>query len=329
MFQKFKQQPILDQIPSGDVVVAVSGGADSTALLHLISRISGERKWNVVAGHIQHNLRGTESKRDEDFVRSLAAELQIPFASRSIHPKAVPKNLSKLGLEGAARILRYRALASIARERSAGAVLTAHHADDQAETFLLQILRGSDLPSLAGIRLKNQIEGAPVIRPLLPFSRKEILQYLKSQGLDHCRDSSNRNMDFRRNWVRLKLLPLMRTVQPRIAEKIGDLAAQISASDAFPARLALRRKFKYNIRSRSHSERIQNRRNGMVRSVRLNVPGSTSIPSIKTDFAAVLIRAGEGGAVPGRDRAIGSSLSAWAGEARSFRIFLRTQRSRI
>lgn len=229
VYQKFRSLPLWKEVTAGKILVAVSGGADSVALLHLIYRLADEKKWNVNCVHIQHNLRGRESLRDQKFVEKLCKKLAISFLLGSIRISSH----SPSGLENAARRARYRTLSHLAKKIKSKTILVAHTANDQAETFFLHLIRGSGVEGLSGmplIRRLNEITGSSkdsgiiVIRPLLSFTRKEILSYLKSQGLRWREDSSNKNLQFRRNWIRHKLIPLIERVQPKIVQKIFDCA---------------------------------------------------------------------------------------------------------
>lgn len=241
LFQHFRGQTLLSQIPSGKIVVAVSGGADSTALLHLLWRARVEKKWDLLVAHIQHNLRGKESLRDQVFVERFCRNFELPIIVRTIHVKQFAlenrkKGLEKrLGAEEAGRILRYEALAKIVKENKARALFTAHTANDQAETFLLNLLRGTGTTGLSGILPLRTLAGitgnqsrdssALLARPLLFASRQEICSYLKQQKLTYCNDRTNQILKFRRNWVRHKLIPLLQKNQPKILEKISDFTS--------------------------------------------------------------------------------------------------------
>ena len=219
LYQKFRTQDLLNEIPSGRIVIAVSGGADSVCLLHVLKRLSNERKWEIVAAHIQHHLRGKESLADQNFTAKLSKRWSLNFEIREIRP---PKTK---GTEEKSRIMRYQALSEIAAKRGSGFIFTAHNANDQAETFFLNLLRGSGMDGLVGMlpsRPLSQITDDPAhskiqaVRPLLGFSRKEILSYLKSQGLPYRTDRSNRDLKYRRNWVRHRVIPLLEKVQPKL-----------------------------------------------------------------------------------------------------------------
>lgn len=228
-FQRFRTQDIVRQIPSGKILVAVSGGADSVTLLHLAHRLSSEKKWQVYCAHIQHHLRGKESFQDQQFVEKFCKKLSIPFLLKSV---SIPLH-SRGGLENAARKARYQALSQLAKKLKSKSILVAHTANDQAETFFLHLIRGSGTKGLAGMpphRKLSEITGRAkdakirIFRPLLGFSRKEIISYLKSQELSWREDSSNKNFAFKRNWIRHKLIPLLEKVQPKIVQKVSNCA---------------------------------------------------------------------------------------------------------
>ena len=207
-----RQQELLHR---GDrVILALSGGADSvclTAVLWELSRLLGIR---LYALHVNHGLRGEEADRDQEFCRGFAEKLKIPFQAVSVEvrKKAEAEGLS---LEEAARILRYEALFRFREEleqglgddtKGQGAILiaTAHHGDDQAETILMNLLRGTGLRGLSGMAPKR--EGG-IIRPLLCVSREEILEWIGKRGLSYVTDSTNLCNDYTRNLLRNRILP--------------------------------------------------------------------------------------------------------------------------
>ena len=208
-----RQQELLGR---GDrVILALSGGADSvclTAVLRELSRLLGIQ---LYALHVNHGLRGEEAERDQEFCRGFAEKLEIPFRAVSVgvREKAETEGLS---LEEAARILRYEALFRFRKElegepagdetKGQGAILiaTAHHGDDQAETILMNLLRGTGLRGLSGMAPKR--EGG-IIRPLLCVSREEILKWIGKRGLSYVTDSTNLCNDYTRNLLRNRILP--------------------------------------------------------------------------------------------------------------------------
>lgn len=187
------------------VLVALSGGADSVALL----RILLNEGYLCEAAHCNFHLRGEESDRDEEFVRMLCQKLDVKLHINHFQTADIAAE-RKISIEMAARDLRYEWFEQVRRESKAKVIAVAHHQDDNVETMLLNLLRGSGLQGLLGIRPKNGY----VVRPLLAFSRQELLDYLKTLQQDYVTDSTNLQDDFTRNKIRLQLLPLMEEINP-------------------------------------------------------------------------------------------------------------------
>jgi len=209
--------------PGDTVIVAISGGADSTALLDLLSKLP-EFSPRLVAAHLNHCLRGTESDADEEFVRSLATLYGIPIESRRIDVRDMSTKQG-LNLEDAGRRARISFLDEIRTRWQANAIALAHHADDQAETVLMRLLRGSGMAGLSGMAYHNE-HGR--IRPLLNISRAEIEDYLKARGLSYREDASNLDTTFLRNRIRHELLPLLQHYNPAIRGCLTTTAELLS-----------------------------------------------------------------------------------------------------
>lgn len=204
---------------SDKVLVALSGGADSVALLRVLLRLG----YACEAAHCNFHLRGEESVRDERFVRALAERLGVPL--HVIHfdtnTYAASHNVS---VEMAARELRYDWFAKLRQECGAKVVAVAHHRDDSVETFLLNLVRGTGINGLQGIRPVN----GDVVRPLLCVSRVEILDYLSSLGQDYVTDSTNLQDEFVRNKLRLNVIPMLETINPSVSDTIAETARRLS-----------------------------------------------------------------------------------------------------
>jgi tRNA(Ile)-lysidine synthase len=231
----------------GDVTVllAISGGADSVALLRAMANLRPADGGRLVAAHFNHRLRGAEAAADESFVVQLSRQLDIPCEvgrADAGRLKAAPKQ----GLEAAARKARYRFLQQTAHRVGARYVATAHTADDQAETVLHRILRGTGLNGLGGIRRARLLaDGVALIRPLLEIRRAELLEYLASLNQPFRDDSTNRRPQFTRNRIRRDLLPkLAAQYNERVVEallRLANLAADAqSVIDQLTAELAER-----------------------------------------------------------------------------------------
>lgn len=203
------------------VLVALSGGADSVALLSLLLGSASTLDLQIEAAHLDHALRA-ESAQDAAFVARFCAERRVPLTMRRLDVAAVSKQRGG-NLEETARELRREFLAEAACERGCDLVALGHHADDQAETFMMRLLRGAGQEGLAGMRL---VDG-PIVRPLLPFSRAEILEYLASQDLSWCEDASNRDQGFTRNRIRHQLMPLLASFNPQIVSQLNGLCERL------------------------------------------------------------------------------------------------------
>src|SRR5262245_3261490 len=167
------------------VLVAVSGGPDSVALLHILYGLREDLRLRLEVAHLQHGIRGVEAQEDAKFVAELAAKLRLPLHLKEIDLPRIRSAAGKGNLEALARAERYRFFAALARERKLGKIATAHTQDDQAETVLMWLLRGSGLKGLGGMPLVHPLDGTSlmVVRPLLYVSRAEIEAYLKENDL--------------------------------------------------------------------------------------------------------------------------------------------------
>ena len=219
--------------PGSRVLCAVSGGSDSMCLLHLLW--SKRQDWGlaVCAAHYEHGLRGEDSLRDAAFVERFCRERGIPCAIE--HGDAAAYAAEKrLGIEEAARELRYAFLERAADELGCDLIATAHNADDNAETLLLNLIRGSGLRGLGGIPPKR----GRIVRPLLEVPREEIAAYLSENGLPHTEDRSNEDERFRRNLVRRRLLPLLWEMNPAFVRAAGNTAQLLRQDEDCLAALA-------------------------------------------------------------------------------------------
>ena len=211
-----KEQALLS--PGDKVIAAVSGGADSVAMLFALYLLRDELGITLEAAHFNHHLRGAESDRDEAFVTDFCGRYCIP-----LHLGSGRIVSGKKGLEAAARDARYAFL-----RRLPGKVATAHTADDNAETVLMRLIRGTGLKGLGAIA---PVSGN-VIRPMLTVTRDDVEAFLKEYALPHVEDSSNAEDDFLRNRIRHGILPLMRAENPRIGENLSAMALLLRQDEA-------------------------------------------------------------------------------------------------
>jgi tRNA(Ile)-lysidine synthase len=204
------------------VVVAVSGGADSCGLLLALDELkkAGKLDLKLIAAHFNHNLRGREGETDAEFVRDLANKNGVEFVTETAGNLAETKD----NLEQAARRLRYEFLFKAALKYNAFAVLTAHTLNDQAETFLLNLTRGSGLEGLSGMeqcrKLKDETD-ILLIRPLLSWAERELtVEYCRNNKIDYCHDIMNKDENFNRVKIRKKIIPLLKEINPQIIQTI-------------------------------------------------------------------------------------------------------------
>ncbi|MBI4051358.1 MAG: tRNA lysidine(34) synthetase TilS [Elusimicrobia bacterium] len=224
-------------IQKGDkILVAVSGGQDSVCLAHALHLLQKKYGLHLHLVHMHHGIRRAAGK-DALWVQALGRKLNIPTTIRKFNVGVYAKN-SKRSLEDAGRKIRYQIFSGEAKRLGFKKVATAHHLDDHVETVLLNLIRGTQAKGLAGIPVKRPLSSTrnsqlatrnsvEVIRPLLCFKKSEILGYLKFWKLKYRTDETNRDTHFTRNWIRLKLLPLLESKNPKIREHLLQLSSSL------------------------------------------------------------------------------------------------------
>jgi len=213
------------------ILVAVSGGADSVALLVSLHDLAPWLAAGLTAAHLNHRIRGKEADDDAAFVKALSARLDIPYVEGCCD---VPRRARRKGLslEMAAREARYAFFSGVARKVGADVVATAHTADDQAETILLKLTRGAGSRGLSGIARETVLNGLRVVRPMLNVTRREIIAFLRDRRFSWREDVSNRDLSFLRNRVRHEILPLLESkLNPKVRRALLHAAEILGGED--------------------------------------------------------------------------------------------------
>lgn len=231
-FEKKVFESILkyDLLKNGDsVLIALSGGPDSVALLRVLARFRRKLKLKVSAVYINHRIRPNAAKKEEKFCAELCSKLNVRFVSVS---EDIPKLSNKLkkGIEETGRDFRYEKFTEIANELKCNKIALGHHIDDRVETILFRILRGTGSTGLKGIPVKR----SKFIRPLYDVTKKEILKFLRSSKYKFCTDRSNATVEYKRNYIRNRLLPLIRKeINSNIDGALLNLSETIAAEDIY------------------------------------------------------------------------------------------------
>ena len=221
------------------VLLAVSGGADSVAMIHVLHRLTQEGRLSCgfVIAHINHCLRGAESDADEVFVTQLGRSLGLPVISQRVDVQAYADE-HKLSIETAGRVLRLQTLAQMAEQNNCGCIATAHHKDDLAETMIHRLMRGTGFRGLCGIWPVSEVYGAEFIRPTLGLRRAEIIQYCKDNSIQWRQDVSNADVNFTRNHIRHRLLPVLEDESDVIVDKLEKLSLRSRRFQLFTEKLS-------------------------------------------------------------------------------------------
>jgi tRNA(Ile)-lysidine synthase len=205
--------------------VAVSGGADSVALLELLRELGRDAGWHLEVLHVDHGLRGAESDGDREFVQGLARRYELPCHVTRVEARALGGNL-----EQAARRVRYAYFEQIRRERQLDVVATGHTASDQAETVILRLLQGASPSSLAAVRA---VRDGWIVRPLIEVTREEVRAWLTKRGSRWREDASNQVSEFARNRVRAELMPRLKEFNPRVERALAGCAAAAQEEERY------------------------------------------------------------------------------------------------
>lgn len=210
------------------ILVGFSGGADSVCLMEVLTELSSVYGWELLAVHIHHGIRGTEADRDAEFVEKYCEKKGIPceICRLSAVEEARKENI---GLEEAGRRIRYRTFETLAETWKAGAIAVAHHENDQAETILFQIIRGSSLAGAGGI---HPVQGK-IIRPLLCVNRQMIRNFLLERGASWCEDGTNTDVLYTRNRIRHDIMPVLEQINDGCVRHLSSLALDLQETERF------------------------------------------------------------------------------------------------
>jgi tRNA(Ile)-lysidine synthase len=223
--------------PGDQLLLAVSGGADSIAMLHALHALAPRFNLSLTVVHVNHGLRGSQSDGDAEFVVALAKRLKLACRVEKVDARKAAKK-GGISIEMASRDLRYKTLSRIARDirgttTARVVIVTAHTADDQAETMLLRLARGTGRQGLSGIRRERYIDNVAVVRPLLDTNRSEVIAYLNSNEQSWREDESNRNVEFLRNRVRHEILPALEKLNPKVRDALVRTAGILREEDTW------------------------------------------------------------------------------------------------
>ncbi|MBI4975606.1 tRNA lysidine(34) synthetase TilS [Candidatus Peregrinibacteria bacterium] len=223
-----KLKTLMDK-PDESLIFGFSGGPDSTFLINILAKTA----LKIHAAHVNHMLRGKESLLDEKFIKTAAKKLKIQSDIKRENIKATSQKLS-IGTEEAGRKIRYEYFHKLAKKYNAKAILTAHHADDNLETILFNLIRGANLKGLCGIKEKETFfldKKITLIRPLLSIPKDKITAYLKFKKTPFRKDKSNVNTDYSRNFLRHKIIPLLKKLNPNLTETVSKNTENLKEID--------------------------------------------------------------------------------------------------
>ncbi len=221
--EKKVQKNLKEIIGKNTLILGVSGGADSVFLLKMLQAIDAK----IHVAHINHKLRSKDSDLDEEFVKNLDPN----FSIKKLDIKKLSKE-RKTGIEETGRKVRYDFFKELAKKKKAKFIITAHHADDNLETILLNLSRGATLKGLSGMQEIEKISNNLFLfRPLLFISKNEIIDYLKFKKIKYRTDKSNKNLIYKRNHIRLKIIPELKKINPNIIKTVAKNAKNIKTLD--------------------------------------------------------------------------------------------------
>lgn len=214
------------------ILVGVSGGPDSMALLHFLCALSEKRQLKVIAVSLDHQLRGEEAQEDLRYVEEQCNQWGVPFVGEAADVPAY-KREKQLGTQVAARELRYRFFAEQMEKQHADYLALGHHGDDQVETMLMQLVRTASSSSFSGMPVKRKFASGQIIRPFLCITKSDINAYCRERGISPRLDPSNEETDYTRNYFRKHLLPILKSKNGKLHQTVQQLSESLSTDDEF------------------------------------------------------------------------------------------------
>lgn len=225
------------------VLAGLSGGPDSVVLLHVLLQLKKEYGLDIHAAHLDHGFRGEESREDRRFCERLAKKMKLDITCKEVDVPTIARQ-KEISLEEAARLERYDFFRQVCSKKNIRKIAVGHNKDDQAETVLMRVIRGSGMTGLGGISPVRDLAGLTIIRPLIETTRREIEGFTKENNLSFRHDSSNDKLIFTRNRVRQELIPyLEKNFNPNIKEGLANMAENLRLENEFLEKFA-KRKFK-------------------------------------------------------------------------------------
>ena len=204
------------------LLIALSGGPDSVFALHFFHQFKNKYKAELIAAHVNHNLRGNDSEQDQIFCEKICSELKIPIFIKSVEVEKFARKNNQ-SVEEAARNLRYNFFEEISNQEKVDYIITAHNSDDNTETILLNLIKGTGLSGLSGIPVKR----GKIVRPILSLSKKEIVEFLELNKINFRIDKSNYENDFERNKLRNIVIPEIEKINPSLNSTLRKFSNNI------------------------------------------------------------------------------------------------------
>ena len=231
--RQFREPHTLSGLDASEpILVGLSGGSDSVSLLYMLNEYSKKSGAKIYAAHLNHGIRGKEADRDELFCKDFCKNLNVEFFSKKIDIPKIAKN-SKESVETVARLERYKFFDTLMSEHNIKILATAHNADDNLETVIFNLTRGSGLSGLCGIPETRPLKNGIVIRPILAMEKSEVLKYCETHSLSFVTDSTNAIDEYTRNKIRNNIIPILKEINSGVVENLSRMTKSIKSDSAY------------------------------------------------------------------------------------------------